>query len=170
MRKKQQDIHCETLQLLFQEFKRPIINEKRVFLLSTVRERFQEMLQMADYDDPGAYTSKKLKQKLAKEWSGICFVPQRGVSDLVCSSDINVGDALMKANQLQKKMKDSEICDDLNNNEPEMPEDAIVHRAIGILRRRIEVIKDLNDQYYSSDEMTIESLQKFIDSLLYDAI
>ena len=108
-----------------------------MFLLSTLRDRFRDLLKQLGHDNPEAYSSQKLKLKLEKEWPEISFVSQSGASDFICSSNICVSDALHKAAELTKLMNDfDEFQDIVSKDRMVMSEDRIVHQAVGIIRRR----------------------------------
>lgn len=95
-------IFTQQLHELINEFKPAIIENRQVFLLNTMRDRFQVMLKTAGQDNVESYTSQKLKKQLFKEWPDISFIAQPGASDFVCSNEISVDDALRKANHLTK--------------------------------------------------------------------
>lgn len=156
---------------LVEEFSTPIINNQ-VFLLTTLRDRYQELL--AQHKVENTYTSQKLKCKIMKDWPQVSCIPQQGMSDLVCSSDVSVGQALLKAHDLASMVKDltsdaSDLPDDHSNIQT-CNESSIIHQAIGILRRRLIQTKKLEEEYYSSCEMTLKAQQKFVDPLLYKTI
>ena len=57
------------------------------------------------------------------------------------------------------------------NVDEDISEDSIVHQAVGILRRRISQTKEMNKkEYYSVDEISLQSLKDYVDPLLYKAI
>ena len=64
------------------------------------------------------------------------------MSDLVCSNQVSVGEALKKPQELVMLLKEEEsntVGDILEDSS----EEAIIHQAVGILRRRIEAVKDI---------------------------
>ena len=130
------------------------------------------MLRTARQDNVESYTSQKLKRQLSKEWPEISFIAQAGASDFVCSKDISVGDALHKANELTKLLEASADMDtgDFEQAPVQMTDESIVHQAVGILRKRIMQTKPLDNEYFSSDEMSLDAMREFVDSLLYKSI
>ena len=157
---------------LIKEFKPAIIENREVFLLSTLRDNFHAMLRTAGQDNVESYTSQKLKRQLSKEWPEISFIAQAGASDFVCSNDISVGDALHKANELTKLLEASADMDtgDFEQTPVQMTDESIVHQAVGILRKRIMQTKPLDNKYFSSDEMSLDAMREFVDPLLYKSI
>ena len=73
-------------------------------MLTTIRDRFLELLKESGVEHPEGYQSKKVKQLLIKKWPDVSFIPQPGMSDLVCSKDISVGEVLRKASDLMKML------------------------------------------------------------------
>ena len=94
------------------------------------------------------------------------------MSDLVCSADITVGDALRKVSKLVNVVK--ELTDDPpeseENEDSSLDEETIVHKAVGILRKRMRKPKCQLENYYSCDEISTESMKEFVDPLLYKAL
>ena len=78
-------------------------------------------------------------------------------------------DTLMKA---LKDVSDESVEDEIPESEEDSykNEEVIVHTAIGILRRRMKKPKEQWEKCYSSEELTLESLKKFVDPLLLKAI
>ena len=92
--------------------------------------------------------SWKLKAKLRNHFADrIVFIERRGVSDLVCSSTVTVGDALRKASELQNLLQeDDKECFD----KPEtrhIDEKQLLHTAAGILQRQISDIAESKRHY-----------------------
>lgn len=161
---------------LMDEFKSSIIDEREVYLLSTLKERFCTILKEMDIQKPDAYSSQRLKKRLEAMWPEVTFMPQSGRSDLVCSSDITIKDAILKANELAKGIRDvsenAELSSLSSNTQESVNESTIIHKAVGILRREISKCKDkrLKEEYYSSKEMTLKAMRQFVDPLLYQVI
>jgi hypothetical protein len=49
-------------------------------------------------------------------------------------------------------------------------DDSIVHQAMGIPHRFLQVSSLVSDEYYSSAEMSVEAQQEFVDPILYKAL
>ena len=161
-----EEIDSEVLQNLMSEYL-PLIEASQVFLLTSMLNRFQELLE--DNDLPSDCSSRSLKRRIMKKWPEISFISQPGKSDFVCSNSISVGVALQKADELQQELQEvsiSQVDSDVSDDE-----NIILHRAIGILRQKISNMKTIDDnEYYSSNELSLEALSKFVDPLLYKAI
>ena len=134
---------------------------------TTLKERFLQLAIENGVDNPDSYKSFKLKRQLMQECPHLSFISQPGKSDLVCSSDISVEEALSKANELAKILL--EVGRDTNEFqlssffEPygSIPDEAIVHSAIGILRRKLQNVARLENEYYSAKEMTLKAQKEF---------
>ena len=152
---------------LIEEFRVSIIERRGVFLLTTLKQRYAELLGGKGVQHSEMYLTKRLKSDLAKEWPELAFIPQPGASDLVCSGDISVSDVLHKAQDLACLLR---MVSDGNEQVSEtfdtFTEETIIHQAVGILRRRLSRVKKLDGEYNSPEEMSAESLKKWTDSLL----
>jgi len=69
---------------LISEFQTPIIDDNQVFLLTSLKKRFLELLKEG-VEGANEYRSERLKKQLSNEWQDISFIPQPGMSDFVCS-------------------------------------------------------------------------------------
>ena len=135
-----------------------IIQEKEVYLLSTMKARFFELA-----SEHGVHmSSNTFKTHLANAWDEESFIPQEGRSDLVCSAGVSVGDALKKAYKLRQGLQviatdSEENPTTFNQASADGPsEDSTVHNSIGILRRRILAnTTKLENECYSDEEMNI---------------
>lgn len=157
------------IQLLIDEFKQSI-EAKQVFLLTTITNRFKELLSENGHGGSEKYTTQKLKHQLMREWPGVSFIPQPGASDLVCSSEITVGEAICQAHDIMKVLKESEPPDKFPENVSSASEETIIHEAMGILQERIMATEKLDEYYYSADEMTAKDQKTFLDPLLLKAL
>ena len=81
------------------------------------------------------------------------------MSDLVCSKDISVGEVLRKASDLMKILNESSKCED-EQRFGNLTENALLHEAASVLRRRISISKKLEGEYHSSEEMSSLKLKK----------
>ena len=88
------------------------------------------------------------------------------MSDLVCSKDIPVGKVLRKASDLMKMLNESSKCED-EQWFGSLTENALLHEAVSVLRRRISVSKKLEGEYHSSEEMSSLKLKEWVDPVLY---
>jgi hypothetical protein len=91
---------------------------------------------------------------------------------LVCSSSITVGEALHTANRLHQGIvsSETEVSTVDQNLQDDYNVDSIVHAAVGILRKRILRTNGLDNEYYSSAEMSLSAQKTFVDPLLYKAV
>ncbi|CAC5361553.1 unnamed protein product [Mytilus coruscus] len=98
----------EVLNELMTEVRSNIVEQKQVYLLSTLLSRFVERLAKSNGPNAQQYRSQLLKAKLISKYPELSFIPQTPYSDLVCSAEITVGDALRKAEQLLNVIQQSE--------------------------------------------------------------
>lgn len=175
--KRQQD-GCESLYnnaicTLIEEYKSLIIEQRQVFLLSSIKERFHSIL-IDSGDGPPAYSSQTLKQRLQRDCPHFAFIPQRGKSDLVCSANVSVGEVMQKAQVFSQVLKDIPSCTDDESgsllDEDLDTDEGIVHKAVSILRKNLNCTQPLDKEYYSSREMTVQAQKEFVDPLLLKAI
>ena len=166
-----ENVFKKCIEHLTEEFKQPL-ESKQVFLLISITTRFRKLLAQNGQVSPEAYTTQKLKQQLKKEWPEVSFIQQPPASDLVCSSHISVGEALLKARELQITLDAMPLEADLQSESgaTSTSEESIIHEAIGILQGRILATQSPSDEYYSAAEMTNEHQEKFIDPLFLKAI
>ena len=113
-----------------------------------------------------------MKKLLKQIWPNLKFIPREGLSDLVCASDMKVEDALSKPFKVETSLQDiqeqdvcnSVLCDSVINSESD--EASILHQAATILRQRISKTEDLQQEYYSANELSFEAQRDFLDPLL----
>ena len=77
-----------------------ITTDHEVFTLSKVNERYKTFLKEENVSTADEYQAFQLKATLTKEWENVFFISMPGKTDLICSSEISVGEALSKANRL----------------------------------------------------------------------
>lgn len=74
---------------------------------SSLTETYQKKLQDHAVDEQGRYKSWKLKERLTSHYGDkLVFAKRPGLSDLVCSHMMPIGDAMKEASTLDKKEKD----------------------------------------------------------------
>ena len=86
--------YLKAIRNLVEEYRPAIIENKEVYLLTTLKERFLQLAIENGVDNPDSYKSFNLKRQLMQECPHLSFISQPGRSDLVCSNDISVGEAL----------------------------------------------------------------------------
>lgn len=89
---------------------------RQLVTLSSLHERFIAILNEGRSPgtqvDPSDYPSWKLKEKLRKHFQDwLVFIAQVGKSDLVCSSEVTVGDALKKFSVMNIQINDLGECE-----------------------------------------------------------
>ncbi|WAR01041.1 hypothetical protein MAR_025413 [Mya arenaria] len=115
---------------------------------------------------------KHIKHVLRQVWPELRFIPREGMTDIVCSRELSVDEALCKAVSLEKSLNEMQEQSDLDTSLKESFENsdakdvAILHEAATILRKRIKHTKGLQNEYYSSDELSLENQRDFLDPLL----
>jgi hypothetical protein len=94
--------------------------------------------------DTGTYSSAKLQDRLVKHYAGsIVIHTQRGqgMSNLVFSDKLSLGDAIASAGKYKSKFKASELENAFQVDVEGISDDKSLHSAVGILRRDIEKLK-----------------------------
>lgn len=155
------------LKQLVSELQQQIVEEKQVFLMSTIKERYQKLISSLNQTQK----CNNLKSRLTSECQNISFIAQPGKSDLVCSKLITVGEVLLKAELLVDVVQEMNVT----NNQTEVIEqedetDIILHKAAGILRKSMTKTKKLENEYFSFDEISLKAEKEFIDPKLYKFI
>ena len=94
-----------------------------------------------------------------------------GVTDLICSSTVTLGDALRKATLLQNKADEPEY-EDIPFEEPSTRKNEMqtLHIAAGILRKHMADIKHVENVYGPVEETDIEHCADFVPDQIYDFI
>ena len=70
--------------------------------MSDIHRNFVCALTDLGVSDPGSYTTWKLKQRLQNYSDGkLCFIYRPGLSDIICSSMMTVGDALKNVHEIE---------------------------------------------------------------------
>ena len=146
---------------------------KEVLHLSDLNERFIEILRSAGVPDPDSYRSWKLKDKLKGHFGDrLIFISQSGKSDLVCPKTLSLGDVLIQVNKLHLKYADDGsiefACD--SNNECDLNDLSILHRAAGVICKNIANVSFISDCYPSSEDLCMEKCVVFVPSPLIDFI
>ena len=132
-----------------------------------MKNRFKEVVPKIGLEDAENYRQQYFKQQVMQHCPQLSFISQPGRSDLVCSSDISVGDALRKANELSKTLRDVQcniyapLISARTNLLSTLIDEQIVHRAVGML-----TLEMLDGMYYFLDEMNLETMYNFVDPLL----
>ena len=153
------------------EYKQQIIDERKIVPLSKMKTRFIEILNDIEKENfKSSYGSALFKIQLKREWPDVDFYPQSGpLSDLVCASDMSVGEAVRKANGLDRKTMSCvnySLSKDINERETQVSDEVILHKAAGVLRPVMKHTSRLESEYYSSDEMTLHAQKQFVQPLL----
>lgn len=163
--------YMEVLKTLISEYQNSILCDKEVYLLSTLKKRYHELAESTGISNPHLYSAQNLKLQLQKNWPELSFISQPGMSDFVCVNTISVGDALSKIHNLSVLVQNLEEESEFESQiSIDQSDDSIIHRAIGILREKMKGFRKLDDEYYSSQEMSNEDSRKFVDPLLYKAV
>ena len=125
-------IHKVAREKLIDEYHDRIIIGKEVVMLSSLRERYFELLEEAGLYDT-VYSSNQLKKMLGQCWPEVSFLHQNGKSDIVCSSMLSIGDVLRKSEDISTNLEfqTGERTPKLVEG---LDEENIMHIAVGILR------------------------------------
>ena len=140
---------------------------KSVTTLSQIRSNFLAKLNALDIDVE--VYSWKLKAKLRNHFSDrLVFIEHRGVSDLICSSTVTVGDALCKASELQNLQQENSTDLFEEPDTSHVNEIQLLHSAAGILRWHMSNIVEAKHHYDPSSKIGIDPCTKFVPDLMYD--
>lgn len=160
--------YTECAEKLNEKYEYPIMVEKKIFQLSTLRDIFVVIATEEGIGYNESYRSSYVKKRLSGVWPELSFIYQRGLSDVDCASDITVGEALRTAEKFNQAVK--EISEDFADESQNMcieTNNVKMHKAIGILRQRIsENTKDVENEYYAASEMTLSAQKAFVDPIL----
>ena len=163
-------IATSAISLLKEEFEQSIVNERKVFKMTTLKSRFLEIANDISKENLPSYKSSTFKQQLKRNWPSVDIIPQSGrFSDLVYSRDMSVAEALRKANELEWKLTIAASTEENNKSNVDLDvetDEQIVHKAVNVIRRKLQETKKLDNMYYSSDEMTLEAQTKFVAPIL----
>ena len=81
---------------------------------------------------------------------------------------------MRKAHAFSKDLEDHEASrsrQDLTHlNESQWSEETIIHAAVGILRDKLKGTKNLDKEYFSSAEMSLDAALEFVDPLLLKVV
>lgn len=161
----------EALRLLCIEMSSTVFSRKKsVVFLSELQSRFTEILrEKTGESDRSGFTSWRLKEKLKAHFGDrIIFIPQSGKSDLVCSKDVTIGDALKKVNELHMAISDQgefeafPVAEDSDSQ--------VLHRAAGIIRKAIAGLSFQANEYAPSGEIEIGKCKAFVPDILLDFV
>jgi hypothetical protein len=120
------------------EINSDLMVKRKVFLMSTLLERFRTFLPKERADK---YTTYKLQNRLLNHYSdSIVIQPQQGQgkSNIVFSSSISIGDAIKAASKLKSDLKIAQIDFEISDTKDTLSEEQILHSAANILRRDIQ--------------------------------
>ena len=137
--------------------------------LVALQKSFIEKLKTYQVESAESYSSWKLKERLSLHYSDkLVFIDRPGKSDLVCSGNITVAQAMRKESLLSKE-KEQEIEESIEvKSVSSMTKIQILHSAVGILRRAMEEIKADSKYYINSDELSLGSCGNFVPDSLYN--
>ena len=141
-----------------------------VYELSTLKERYLELASEKNIKLKSETSSAYFKRLLSQVWPDLRFIPRTGLTDLVCSMSITIGDALLKTVSLKNTLStvtedNPELIADASLSEP-IDELSILHQAAKILRERVLKTKKLENEYFAPEEVTLEAQKAFLDPML----
>lgn len=141
-------------------------------LLSHMYSKFKEFFEKHNTENGSIPSTRQVKKALQSVWPEVKFIHRKGLSDLVCSADINVEDALPKLVDLEKSfdsLKEEEHDADALLSRlfsDHSDERSVIHQAAGILRERILKMDGLKKEYFSANELSLNAQKDFLDPLL----
>ena len=143
-----------------------LIIHKKVFLMTQLLDRYKSFLPKVVAK---GYLSSKLQDKMQKYYGDkIVIKPQRGqgMSNLVFSSELSIGDAIAAAGNYKTKLKASEEEYSLSCDSSTLNDEQVLHSAAGILRREIEKIQLSNEEYPSASQVSLAASLDLLPDLL----
>ncbi|XP_014680008.1 PREDICTED: uncharacterized protein LOC106819957 [Priapulus caudatus] len=147
---------------------------RKLVTLSSLHERFIEIINEGRESgiESGDYPSWKLKEKLKKHFDvKLLFIAQAGKSDLVCSREVSVGDALKKVAALNIEINESGKCEFTSEDGSDVdPDSVVLHRAAGIIRSAMSGITFQTSHYAPSGDLNVRQCKNFVPETLYDFI
>lgn len=166
---------------LGKEIEKTVLSQDRLLVtLMSLRSRLIELLnedRMTGHTvEPSECSSQKLKEKLKRQFGEkLLFIAQPGMSDLVCSSEVTIGDAMKKVSDLNIRINEMGKCEySTPGNIEEYPHESdssmILHRAAGILRSSMSGTTFQRTHYSSSGDLNPEQCRKFVPENLYNFI
>lgn len=160
----------KALQLLCDEMCSTVFSKKKsVVFLSELHSRFTEILREKSESEQCRITSWRLKEKLKQNFEDqIVFIPQSGKSDLVCSKDVTIGDALKKVNKLHMGISEQGKFEALSV--PEDSDSQVFSGAAGIIRKAIAGLSFQENEYAPSSEIEIRKCKEFVPDVLLDFV
>ena len=164
------DVAASAFSILKEEFEQSIIDDRKVYQMTTLKSRFLEIANEMSKENQPSYYSSTFKEQLKRNWPSVDIISQTGrFSDLVYSRDISVAETLKKANELERKL--TSAAETMANIKPNVQfcaetDEQIVHKAVTVLRRKLQETPKTDNMYYSSDEMTLGAQTKFVPPIL----
>ena len=143
-------------QNLIHEINDDLVVHKKVFRMTQLLEKYKAYLPA----DTGTYSSAKLQDRLVKHYAGsIVMHTQRGqgMSNLVFSDKLSLGDAIAAAGKYKFKFKASELENDFQVDIEGISDEQILHSTVGILRRDIEKLKISVEDYPKSQTLKLRA-------------
>jgi hypothetical protein len=131
---------------LIHEINDYLVVRKKVFRMAQLLEKYKAYLPA----DTGTYSSAKLQDRLIKHYAGsIVLHTQRGqgMSNIVSSDKLSLGDDIAAAGKYKSKFKASKLENDFQVDVEGISDEQILHSAVGILRRDIEKLKISVEDY-----------------------
>jgi len=151
--------------------------DRMLVTLSSLHAQFIELFNEGrppeDKVGPRDYPSWKLKHKLQKLFGDrLLFIAQPGLSELVCSAEVTVGDALKRISALHVQINDLGECEYTSSDLAEHPDcdSVILHRAAGILRNAMSGITFQSTHYSPSSNLNTDHCKAFVPQTVYDFV
>ena len=155
---------------LCQEIESTILStESTITTLSSLNEQLSNFSKELGRDDE--LLTRNLKLKLIKHFGDkLSFISQPGKSDLVCSSDITVSDALKTVVQLQVHVNEGGECELQSTGEGSDDDIVVLHKAAGIIQNSISSLTFQSQWYDPSGKINVSESKAFVPNALYNFI
>lgn len=100
----------------------------------------------------------------------LSFISQPGKSDLICSGDITISDAIRQVVRLQVHVNEIGECELESVAQSSENDTVILHRAAGIIRDLISGLTFQSEGYDPSGNINLSAAKAFVPNPLYDFI
>lgn len=154
--------HDQAFESFIAEIHKDLIVNKKVFTMTQLLVKYKPYLPDSVSN---SYHSMKLQEKLVKHYGkSIVIHNQRGqgMSNLVFSAELTLGDAIAAAGRYKSKFRVSELENAMSVEVEGMNDDQILHSAVGILRREIQDLVIPVDEYPAANEVSLASSMEYL--------
>ena len=154
--------HDKAFESFITDIHKELIVHKKVFTIMQLLDMYKPYLPDSVSN---SYNSTKLQERLVKHYGeSIVIHSQRGqgMSNLVFSGELTLGEAIAAAGRYKSKFRASELENSMSVEVEGMNDDQILHSAVGILRREIQDLVISVDEYPAANEVSLASSMEYL--------